>query len=82
MIEINNASPNTFVDISTEEYRVYDFISEDGSLVKVTIDKPLYLSVNAGGHRLLDAAGISHYIPKGWIHLCWKAKEGKPHFVK
>jgi hypothetical protein len=78
MIELRNESPNTFVDISSEDFRRYDFAGGDA----IVIDKPLYLSVNAGGHRLLDASGISHYVPKGWIHLCWRAKEGEPHFVK
>lgn len=74
----NNQSANKFVDISSEEFRTYVF--SNGS--EVTIQAPLQLSVNAGGHRLFDAEGVSHYIPKGWIHLKWKAKAGQPHFVK
>lgn len=77
MIELNNTSKNEFVSISSEEYRVYEFADRE-----VRIEAPLYLSVNANGHRLLDANGISHYIPKGWVHLSWKAKTGAPHFVK
>lgn len=73
-----NDSKNEFVDISSEEFRVYRFPTGD-----VRIEAPLKLSVApSGGHRLFDAAGLSHYIPKGWIQLSWRAKEGKPHFVK
>lgn len=77
MIELRNESPNVFVDVSSEEYRTYVFADKE-----IKIEGPLQLSVNPGGHRLLDADGISHYIPKGWIHLYWKAKPGRPHFVK
>jgi hypothetical protein len=73
-----NESTNKFVDISSEEYRTYVFPGGD----EVTIQRPLKLSVSAGGHRLFDEGGISHYIPKGWIHLHWKAKDGHAHFVK
>jgi hypothetical protein len=77
-IELRNESPNTFADISTEQYRTYKFPGGD----EVRIEGPAYLAVTAGGHRLLDESGVSHYIPKGWLHLHWKAKEGKAHFVK
>jgi hypothetical protein len=77
-LELRNESDNKFTDISSEEYREYDFGGDT-----VRIDAPLQLSVSSsGGHRILDAAGISHYIPAHWIHLYWKAKEGRPHFVK
>jgi len=78
-IELRNESKNEFVDISTEEYRVY-FFSKDHSVV---IKEPQYLSVSSsGGHRILSKDGISHYIPSGWYLLEWEAKEGCPHFVK
>lgn len=77
MIEFKNESNNTFVDISSEEYRTYDFGN-----TTVTIKEPLRLAVSNNGHRIFDANGVSHYIPKGWIHLAWKAKTGEPHFVK
>jgi len=76
-VVFKNESDNKFVDISSEEFRKYDFDNNS-----VTIDQPLWLSVSSGGHRIFDAQGISHYVPKGWIHLSWKAKEGYPHFVK
>jgi hypothetical protein len=73
-----NESSNKFVDISSEQFRSYVFPGNE----IVRIENPLQLSVSASGHRLFDAQGISHYIPKGWIHLMWQAKDGEPHFVK
>lgn len=73
-----NESNNTFSDISSEEFRSYVF---PGGEV-VTISKPVQLSISPGGHRLFDESGISHYVPKGWVHLKWKAKDGQPNFVK
>ena len=73
-----NQSTNNFVDISTEAWREYRF--SGGELVK--IDGPVALAVSTSGHRLLDASGVSHYVPKGWVHLKWKVKDGQPHFVK
>lgn len=65
-------------DISSEQFRVYEFAEK-----QVRIDNPLQLNVSrSGGHRVFDASGVSHYIPGGWIHLFWKAKQGQPNFVK
>lgn len=64
-------------DISSEQYREYNF----GTEKLVRIENPLQLKVSGGGHRVLDAQGISHYIPKGWFHLSWKARDGQPAFV-
>ena len=79
-IELNNRGSHTFFEVTTEEYRVYDWL--DGT--RLQISDPCYVSVNPtnGGHRVLDADGVSHYIPAGWKHLYWKAKPGQPHFVK
>lgn len=77
-IVLHNESENKFVDISSEEYRTYTFPGGE----QVTITAPQHLAVTAGGHRLLDADQVSHYIPKGWVHLQWKARKGSPHFVK
>jgi hypothetical protein len=74
----NNESDNKFVDISSEAVRTYVFPGGH----EVIIDWPMQLCVSAGGHRLFDGYGTSHYVPKGWIHLKWKAKDGKPNFVK
>ena len=79
-IILNNKGSYTFFEVDTEEYRVYSWL--DSSYLR--IDNPLYVSVNPknGGHRVLDSAGVSHYIPATWKHLSWKAKDGAPHFVK
>ena len=75
--DIYNQSDLTLNDISSEDWREYDFGSQ-----AVRIVKPLALNVSkAGGHRVIDAEGVSHYVPKGWIHLSWKSKEGQPHLV-
>lgn len=64
-------------DISTEVYRTYTFPCHE----TVTIKNPQKIVVSAsGGHRIFDGAGISHYIPSGWIHLSWQAKHGAPAF--
>lgn len=76
-VELINESTNKFVDISSEEFRTYTF--PQGA---VRIDYPQQLSVSPGGHRVFDGSGNSWYIPKGWISLNWKAREGQPHFVK
>jgi hypothetical protein len=73
-----NESENKFVDIDSEEFRIYRYPNKE----EVRIDGPLKLAVSAGGHRLFDAEGFSHYVPKGWIHLKWKPLPGKPNFVK
>ncbi|MFQ6183609.1 hypothetical protein ACLMJV_16900 [Sinorhizobium meliloti] len=76
-IEFVNKSGLEFNDISAEEYREYLFPAG----VSVRITAPLKLNVSAsGGHRIFDAAGVSHYIATGWVHLHWKAKAGAAHF--
>jgi hypothetical protein len=75
---LRNESANKFVDIQSEQYRTYVFPGG----TEITITEPSYLSVNAGGHRILDSSGTSHYIPKGWQHLKWSAYPDQPHFVK
>ena len=77
--DLINNTDYVFIDISSEMYRTY--IYSDNTFF--IINNPIALSVSeSGSHRILDADGISHYIPKGYIHLCWKAKDGQPHFVK
>lgn len=77
-MEFHNSSDLEFKDISTEAWREYRFA--DGQVVR--IEQPLKLNVSESkGHRIFDAAGISHYIPPGWIHLRWEAKAGQPNFV-
>ncbi len=58
-------------------------VVKDGESFSITVNDPQYLNVSrSGGHRVLSVTGLSHYIPKGWHHLTWKAKSGEPHFVK
>lgn len=67
-----------FKDLSSEIFRSYEF--PDGKIVK--INKPLWINISkSGGHRVLDERGYSHYIPSGWIHLQWKAKDCMSPFV-
>ena len=75
----NNATDLTFTDISSEQWREYQFLGGD----TVQIERPLQLNVSdSGGHRVFDAEGVSHYVPSGWFHLTWIAKGGAPNFVK
>ena len=79
MIELRNESNLQFTDISSEQQRTYTF--PDGELTH--IQQPCWLAVSvSGGHRLLDSAGVCHYVPSGWIHLTWVVKDDAPHFVK
>lgn len=79
---MKNHSSHQFTNISSEEYREYTVLTDKGLPYKIRINQPTDLSVSAsGGHRLLDAEGVSHYIPAGWVHLSWKAKAGQPNFV-
>jgi hypothetical protein len=77
-MELRNESGLAFTDISSESWREYDF-----GATSVRLTEPIALNVSkSGGHRVLTADGISHYVPPGWKHLSWTAKEGRPHFVK
>lgn len=79
MTDFNNASDHKFVDISSEDERIYNF----GNKGFVKIRNPVLLSVSeSGGHRLFSEDGVSHYVPSGWIELTWTTKTGKPNFVK
>lgn len=72
-------NPNLeFSDLSDEEYRVYEF--PGGCAIR--LNEPTHLHVSdSGGHRVLTADGVSHYIPKGWLHLSWVVKSGCPKFA-
>jgi hypothetical protein len=76
---LKNGTDLPFTDISSEQWREYQFLGGD----IVRIEAPLALNVSdSGGHRIFDAAGVSHYIPAGWVHLKWTVKDGAPNFVK
>jgi hypothetical protein len=59
-----------------EDWREYDF----GNGKVVRIENPQWLNVKRQtetmhSHRLIDANGVSHYVPGGWVHIRWKAPE-------
>jgi hypothetical protein len=78
-MDFKNESGLVFADISSEEFRLYEF--PNGVIVRIDHPQQLHVS-DSGGHRLFDGSGYSHYIPQGWIRLTWKAKDGQPNFVK
>jgi len=62
-------------NIDHEVYRKYTFWMDAG-IINVRIDNPILLNVSkSGGHRILDAKDVAHYIPSGWIHLYWETKD-------
>lgn len=66
-----------FKDISDEEYREYVFPT---GIVKIDSPKWLYVkkqTESLHSHRVIDASGVSHYIPSGWNALRWKSPAGK-----
>ena len=77
-VELRNGTNHEFVDISSEEFR--DYVFPGNEIIRVS--DPQFLHVSRSGHRLVDGEGRSHFVPKGWIHLTWKVKDGQPHFVK
>lgn len=68
---------NEAKDISTELRRTYKWA--DGS--QVVIIAPVSLITSDNGHRISDAAGNGHYVPKGWNHLTWENRPGSPAIV-
>jgi hypothetical protein len=71
----NNPVVLKWADINNEKSRTYTFPT--GS---VTVLHPVKLNVKrkpeGDSHRLIDAAGISYYIPAGWLMLSWEGKDG------
>ena len=61
-----------FRDISHEVYREYRFPC--GSVIRIDFPQKLNVS-DSGGHRVQDATGKAHYIPAGWVHLCWETSD-------
>jgi hypothetical protein len=78
-VQFINHSSLEFTDISSEQYRIYEF--NNGKTIMISDPLRLNISKN-GGHRLFDGSGISHYIPQGWVRISWKAKPHQPNFVK
>ncbi len=75
--DIINESEYNFTDISSEEWREYDFGG-----VEVRIDNPIGLAVGENGHRIVDTNGVSHYVGYDGFYFSWESGEGEPHFVK
>ena len=65
-------------DISCEEYREYEFVSDNpGSRLIYRIDRPQVLVMRNGGatNRVIDAEGVAHCIhfnPHCAVVLRWK----------
>lgn len=63
--------------IDHETYRTYVFRNNQ----LITIVKPMVLNVSkSGGHRVVDAENVSHYIPSGWIHLYWETDDDSAYW--
>lgn len=80
IIKFVNDSGRVFDDVSSEEFRQYNF--PNGGIY--IVENPLMLNVSgSGGHRLFDAQGLSHYVQpqEGWS-IVWKARRKQPNFVK
>lgn len=75
-MKLRNESKYEFTDISSEKYRVYVFRDTE-----VRIDLPQWLAVSENGHRVVDMAERSHYVPLGWVHVYWEVEDDAPHFV-
>lgn len=64
-------------DISSEEWREYDFVTMDSRVFTSRITSPvtLYIKSKPEGdtHRVVDKSGVTHYIPARWFSLRWKA---------
>ncbi len=73
---VSDALNREWTVISNESFREYCF----GSRGVVRIESPKALNVSeSGGHRLIDAAGVSYYVPAGWLCIKWVAS---PNFVQ
>lgn len=58
----------------TEKYREYQYT--DGFTYRVEAPVTLWIKTKPEGdsHRVLDASGITHYIPAGWRVLRWSGR--------
>lgn len=76
--EFEEKGPAPWRSLLSEVRRTYVFPGGE----KVVIENPLRLNVSAsGGHRVLDGAGVSHYVPEGWHHLFWETEPGAEPFA-
>lgn len=66
-----SSEPKAAKDITTEEWREYDF---DGRTYR--IEKPKLLVIGTTTHRVVDSAGVTHCVPAPGQSGCvlrWKA---------
>jgi hypothetical protein len=60
-------------DISTEQWREYDY----GNGIAYRVENPLTLyrktDEKGDSHRVVDAAGVTHYPKRGWVGIRWFA---------
>jgi hypothetical protein len=61
-------------DIAVEIYREY--VYEGGKTYR--IDEPSTLYIVGGGHRVVDAAGVTHRPERGFVAIRWVQHDGKP----
>lgn len=73
---MSEATQGGWINLS-EDWREYRFPNDE----YVLIEDVRSLLVSNNGHRIVDADGFSHYVPKGWIHMTFKASDGEPFFV-
>lgn len=61
-------------DLTKEAWREY--LLPGGDTYKITLPVALYVRRKELGdsHRVLDAAGIVHYVPERWTILRWQPK--------
>lgn len=67
-----------FDDISgLEDWREY--VYKDGSIYTITNPTKIYVTrkPNGDSHRLIDAQGIRHYVPSGWVAFRFQGKWGR-----
>ena len=77
MIKLKNESKHEFAQIVG---RVRHYYFPDGEIY--TIVGPRYLSVSkSGGHRVVDDAGVGHYVRPGWLAVSWTVAEDEAHFT-
>lgn len=65
------------IDISAEEERTYEYAG--GELISIL--HPLILIVSDNGHRVVDEAGVGHYIAYGWRRIIFKARNSQFQFL-
>jgi hypothetical protein len=74
--QVVKENPNIeWKDITGRKWREYEFAEKT-----IRIEQTVALNVSAsGGHRIVDANNVGHYIPAGWLHISWEAEDGGPY---